>query len=1267
MRRPSLRKLALGFAAGLGLFALVGFLIVPPVARSMLVNTLGQMTGREVSIEKVAFNPFLLSASIAGLTVHERGSKAVFVSVAQLEVDLDSSSLWNLAPVVSALQIVAPRVNIVRLDDTRFNFDDVLDTLAKRPQSDAKSYFSVNNIELVGGRIDVDDRFEATRHALTDIQLGVPFVSNLPTKVHIKVTPAFAANFNDTRIELKGETVPFQDTLESSLQLSLVDLQLEPYLRYIPGTLGFAMQSGRVSSDLRIFFIRAKGQKQRLTLSGVIRLRDLALLDADKAPLVSAPLVDLDIESLDVFGRSVELSKVTMNGLALDASRDADGRINLLALLPQPERARADRPPAAAPAPPAPIPADAVTPTPNAAAPGDLQVLKPTAPAQPPSTWRFSLGELVLLDGRAIWSDRLPAQAFRAELVDIDLDVKGLSNAEGSVAQFSGALRTAQGETLTTDAAIVLAPFAAEGRIELSGLQVRSFASYYAPLIRIEIDDAKVDASAAFKVVANADTYDTVLTGLALSVTELRARGADSKDPLVSAKTVALNGVDLDFVKRTATIAEAIARDGMLRVERAKNSQFVIATLFSSPPVRAATQTPAATASDASPPPPPAGSAATALPDAWSWTLKRAEVDRFAVRILDRVPAEPVEIDLTNLAAAIDGLSSAKGALAKATLKLGVNRGGSLAMSGQFSIDPPNAAFEVDAQAIDMLALRAYLPPELNVVFTSGDLSAKGTLNVDASTPTLRAAFLGDAGLMNFAATARAGTDELLRWKALSFRGVSVTSAPMQLAIGEVALSDFFARLVLSAQGRLNLQDLIGEEATAKAASSSAQTTGGDAGPTAGGAAAESAASAANKPGDANVRSAARPAAGPLFPFPVKIGRIVLSSGNVNFSDLFVRPNYKVNVTGVSGSISSLSSDPGSAAEIDLRGRLDGIAPVEVIGRVNPITDPLFLDIKAAVRGAELATLTPYSTRYTGYGIENGRLTLNVAYRIDGRKLTAEHRIFLDQLTFSTERIEGPAVLKLPILFAVRLLQNRRGEIDLNIPISGTLDDPQFRLGPIIGQVIVNLITRAVTAPFSLLASLAGGGGSTDASSFVEFAPGRATLTDAAQKRLAALGKALADRPTLRLDLAGGVDASLDREALRRAQLDTLVRAQQARDAARKADETTQPGDTALGAKDYETYLRAAYRDAKFQRPRTAIGLLRELPVSEMETLMLANIEISDDMLRALALARARAVEAFLVNQTDVSPERVFLVPVRALDAGGMNAASAARVDLGLR
>ena len=159
-----------------------------------------------------------------------------------------------------------------------------------------------------------------------------------------------------------------------------------------------------------------------------------------------------------------------------------------------------------------------------------------------------------------------------------------------------------------------------------------------------------------------------------------------------------------------------------------------------------------------------------------------------------------------------------------------------------------------------------------------------------------------------------------------------------------------------------------------------------------------------------------------------------------------------------------------------MRGRFGRAAPVTIKGKINPLAPKLFLALTGNVRDIELGPFTPYSAKYVGYAIEKGKMSFNVNYRIENRILTAQNQLILNQLTFG-ERIKSPTATKLPVLLAVALLTDRQGVINVNLPIKGSLDDPQFSVGGIILKIILNVIERAVTSPFALIGSLLGGGG----------------------------------------------------------------------------------------------------------------------------------------------------------------------------------------------
>jgi hypothetical protein len=468
----------------------------------------------------------------------------------------------------------------------------------------------------------------------------------------------------------------------------------------------------------------------------------------------------------------------------------------------------------------------------------------------------------------------------------------------------------------------------------------------------------------------------------------------------------------------------------------------------------------------------------------------------------------------------------------------------------------------------------------------------------------------------------------------------------MSLTIDQIALSDFYARIVVFAEGRLNLQNIAAT------------------GPAEAGATADDEKTKPPAPrAAANATPAPAPAGAGASP-PVKIGKVVLQGGDIAFTDLFVKPNYSADLSEIGGSVTGLSSQLDTTADVVLRGRFAKTAPVEISGKINPLVKDLFLDLKATVRDIELGPLTPYSGKYVGYAIEKGKMSFDVAYKIEHRKLTAANRLVLNQLTFGG-RIESPQATKLPVLLAVSLLKDRNGVIDVNLPVSGSLDDPKFSIGGIVVRIIFNLIEKAVTAPFSLIANLVGGSGSEELS-YVEFDYGRALPTAAGQEKLVKLQSALVERPGLKLDITGRVDPEKDREGLRHYRFEQQVKVQKLKEMVKQGSSVSSVDQISIDPQDYEKYLRLAYKDAKFAKPRNALGFTKDLPVAEMEKLMQTNTQVSDDDLVTLANQRAQLAKDAITKDGKVALERVYLLAPN-LNAKGDDKLKASRVDFALK
>jgi hypothetical protein len=384
-----------------------------------------------------------------------------------------------------------------------------------------------------------------------------------------------------------------------------------------------------------------------------------------------------------------------------------------------------------------------------------------------------------------------------------------------------------------------------------------------------------------------------------------------------------------------------------------------------------------------------------------------------------------------------------------------------------------------------------------------------------------------------------------------------------------------------------------------------------------------------------------------------------LSNGRVDFTDRFIRPNYSADLSELQGTLGPLRTGTREMAEITLRGKVARTGTLDLSGQVNPTANPPVLDLRARAADLELTPLSPYAGKYAGYGIERGKLTMEVAYRITPEgQLAATNKLVLNQLTFG-ERVESPTATQLPVLLAVALLQDRNGVIDLDLPIGGSLNDPQFSLFGLVLKVIGNVLTKAITAPFSFLS---GGGG--DDLSVVTFEPGTAVLTAEGRAAADKVAQALLDRPALKLTLTGHADGLTERSAYQRATVERQVQAlwRQEREKAGEAPSegvaatVPTPADRVrlLDALVRQSVRAPAAAGAKPVARASAPVAAASRPAEADPAAVLADaVPVSPDTWRALAAQRGEAVrDALLARQ--LPNERLFLAaPKTQSDASG--------------
>ncbi|MFY3382766.1 DUF748 domain-containing protein [Paracidovorax sp. MALMAid1276] len=1238
--RPVVRVLA-GWVA----VCLVAWLVVPPLAKGPLERLASERLGREVTVGGVDFRPWSLEFTLREVTVAGVRGASAQLTIGRIHADGELQSLLRWAPVVDALTIDTPVLRITHLGDGRYDVDDIIARLTA-PASPAvpdtepdkgPARLALYNLALAGGSIDFIDTTVSETHEVRALSLKVPFISTLPSQREVKVEPHLAFTLDGSRFDSSAQGTPFAQTGQADAQIRLEGLNLAPYLAYLPAGLPFKVQAATLDAHVKVAF--EQHPRLAVALSGTVQASGVRIADRQGAELLSYERLKIDMADVRPLEQMARLSHVELTSPVLTVTRDALGRINL-AQRAAPASA-ADLSPSAlggARTSAAPAASSAASPATGASS---AAARAPQAAAATPA-WAVEVATAAVRGGTLRWSDQTTRPAASLQATAVTLEAADLAwplaPANARPLSFQGGLNLQAGTLRFTGEATRQS---AQLRTTLNALSLQLAAPYLAGVLEPTLagqlsGDLGVRWQAPAEPSAqNGSTGSTGITVHAgpLAVEQLTVR--QGKATWASVGTLEIAGAELPLDTRIATLQRLSLRQPQLTLERGADGRWMFERWLKAAPQA---QGGAADAPEVPAPSEPS-----------RWTLRVADfsLQGGSVAFADKAQPRPVALSVTGLGIAARNLASdgSKPEPLRLTARVaaaGHGDGlphGQMDFEGSLAVQPLAVQGQLAATRLPLHALDGYLASQLAVQLLRADVGYRGQVALEPVRQGMRLRLAGDGVVEALTAHSTAAFtpkteaqvgEELLSWKSLNLQGLAIDTgagtAP-RVEVKETSLVDFFARVTVNEAGRINLSDITKTPAEVQAANAASAQANARAAP--GAPAATTAAAPVPAP------TAAAGQTDPLAPVVV-IGPVSLVNGKVLFSDYFVKPNYTANLSELTGKLGAFSTLPtGGApalAELELRGRAEGSAALEVTGKLNPLARPLALDIKGKVQGLELPPLSPYAVKYAGHGIERGKLSMDVRYQVlPGGRLTASNRVVLQQLAFGDPVPDAPG--SLPVKLATALLADRQGVIDLDLPLSGSLNDPEFRLGPVIGRLLLSLVGKALTSPFSLLASALGG--SDAAQGQVPFAPGSAALTDAARQNLDKVAQALAERPSLLLTVTGTASLAHERDGLLRARLAQQLLAEKRR---------ATPGDaSAVQPHEYPALLREAYRRADMPKPRNLVGVARELSEPEMEALLLAQHTATEAQAAELAAQRAQAVRAYLVQQRRLPAERLFV------------------------
>ncbi len=1230
------RRIGTWALATILLLGVVSYFAVPMVLHNLLVGQVAKQLKRPVSVGRIGFNLYTLRLDIDQLHIAEPDNSQPFVDVGHIRVRVGWSSLFRLAPVIKEVAITKPSIHIVREAEQRFNFSDLLESPnpppppPKEKPAGKPQRFAVSNIRLTDGDIRFEDQVLSQQHHIENIQLGVPFIANLPADVDIYVQPLLQMVIDGSPLRIVGRAKPFANPPESVVDLRLHRLELQRYLGYAPKRIAIKIPSGTLSSDLQVHFVQSAAQP-RIAVSGAVALDQLAVHDGADAPLIELAHAEVKLNDVEPLENVIALQEIFVDGLVAHATLNHDGTTNFTSVI------GSEPTPAAAP---------------SVAAPAAPLTQSAEAPAQK-SPMDLSLGSFEIANSAVKLTDNRNATPNNLSLDDIHVGLQKFRTTGQAPAPFDVGARLGSGGTIAAKGAVDLAQSKATTDLSIDQIDLPGLQGFAQPTFAGNVASGKLSVHANLLTHFANGPFNIHIEPANISIENLKVDDPKRETP-IQWKTLAIAIGQVDLASHQAIVNE-VHSDGInLFVRRGRHGELSLSSLIRSAPPPTPKERRAARAARLAKATKPAKSSPTKEPVGPSWKYKVASIalENTAARVHDDSTPRPADLNVAPLNIHLKNVSDDLAKPIALDVSGTLNKKGSFNVAGNAAPIPLKADLRVSTDHLNLAPLDPYVAGKLNTKITSAALTLKGALGLDNSHKDFRVSYKGDVALGNVMVLDKVTGDPFVQWKTLSVTRINVKSgagAPYA-HIGAIALNDFYARIILRKDGTMNLKDVVATEKAPPTSLTRAEQPPG--------AAPAPAAPAPSEPVTSGpVTTAPAPSAqGPSA--NIEVGKLTLEHGHVNYSDYFIQPNYSADLTDITGNIGKFGSETIEPADVMVDGKVNGSSPLAISGSLNPLAPKASLDITAKADGVELTGLTPYSNTYAGYPIVKGTLTVNVHYVLKEEQLTAENHILLDQLTFG-DPLPGAKPSKIPLRLAIALLKNSKGQIDLNIPVSGSLNNPQFSVMDVVLGALKTIIIKAATAPFNLLASAIPNFHGGEQLAYVEFAPGRATLTPEAQKSLETLASALQQRPSLRLSIEGRVDPAFDHDGLREAMLLDRMKAEKVK---REGGNAGDLDKVELTPAESEKYLARVYKAAKFDKPKDFMGLDKSLPPDEMKKLLLANIEVTDKDLQRLADARAAAVRKFMSEK--VEPGRLFLVASKLTPEGISDKGKTTRVDL---
>ncbi len=913
-----------------------------------------------------------------------------------------------------------------------------------------------------------------------------------------------------------------------------------------------------------------------------VDVRGFAVTEPDGAPLLAADRAFVRVGLLGLLQWAWAFDRIQVEGLDVTVIRNADGGLNLNALIPAPREPE-------------------------------------TATTDPaPATPRLIFGAIALRNAHIQITDATRPTPFKTDIGPVDLTVRRFSTLPRRSGDQTLVIQTENGGRIAWRGSASMQPLSASGAVSVVGPYAAILHRYLQDDLGFVITDGDVLLGLTYALNAGEDgALAFEIADIGVVVRDLMLMTRERDHTIASLPEFALTGGRVALPSQDISATQIVVRGARLEAWRNADGSLFFERLMTMPEAAASEREEGARADAADP------------MAAWTVRLGQFEVQDFSALFEDRALREPGRVELADLDFIATDLSTEPGARARVRLNADLAAGGRVEAEGDVALAPAFAAdVAVTGADLAVAAAAAYLRDAARLRVDGGALSWRADVAVGEAVSVD-----GGARVEGLALGVEDAEERLVSWDAVAVDRFRYSSADNALELSEVAIDAPFVRLVINEDLTTNFQALTNDPAESGVNDATDRGDGDD---------------DAAPPATPDAMAGARADASAAAPATrVTVARLALSDGAMDFTDLSLPFPFAARIASLGGELTSLDTASTEPATFRLEGQVSDYGEARIEG-TTPVADPtLDTDVSVLFRNIEIADLSPYTIKFAGREIADGRMELDLRYRVEAGGLQGENSIIISDIALG-DRVDQPGAMRLPLALAIALLKDASGAIDVDIPVRGDVNDPEFRIGGVIAKAIVNLIRSVATSPFRLLGNLVGVEGEDFGA--LAFEPGRATVSPPDREKLVKLAEALALRPALSIVAPAPFDAQADAEALRALRVDARV---EARVSARRDAEASDEFLSALRREALEQAFRDRFADIPLEtvqapflrvpedRPRARPELDAVAYLAALRAQLIAAEEVAEADLTALAQARAAAATAVLVEEGGVDPARV--------------------------